>query len=175
MKIKLFYRRLPDRASVYEQELLYEDEEVLVSRAVLRPRGPLVHNGKVLIGADFYAVWFVFRGAWHDLGKIYRPDGEFHGYYCDIIRPARRTPTGVEITDLFLDLWVFPDGRWLVLDRDEFETAIRRGWLTPELAARAQHELETLIAAVEGRRFPPAIVARFGLNLDKAGPKRARG
>jgi len=160
-KIKLRYRRLPDRVTVYKQELLYDDGKLIVSRVTLRPKRPLVHADRVLIGPGYRAIWFVVVGEWHDLGKIYDCQGNLQGYYCDIIRPMRRTAEGLEIDDLLLDLWVSPDRQWLVLDEDEFAEAKREGWLEPPTAARARRELEELIAEVESGRFPPPLVERF--------------
>jgi len=179
VKLKLRYRRLPDRLTIYEQELLYDNwcpyhslgyGELIISRATLRPQQPLVHANQVLIGPGYQAIWFVVAGGWHDLGKIYSPSGALQGYYCDIIRPMRRTAEGLEIDDLLLDLWIFPDtrrtgtsGRYLVLDEDEFDEALKQGWIEPSTATRARRELEKLIKEVESGRFPPSVVERFSI------------
>jgi predicted RNA-binding protein associated with RNAse of E/G family len=62
---------------------------------------------------------------------------------------------GVELTDLFLDLWVSPDLRYLVLDEDELEEALNKGLITKQLYNKAKKELEGLIHMVKQERFPP--------------------
>ena len=42
------------------------------------------------------------------------------GWYCNITRPARFGPGRVTAEDLALDVFVYPDGRTLVLDEEEF-------------------------------------------------------
>jgi predicted RNA-binding protein associated with RNAse of E/G family len=58
-----------------------------------------------------YNVFKVFEGA----------HGPLKGWYCNICRPAHLKAATVAWVDLALDLWVSPDGRQFVLDRDEFE------------------------------------------------------
>ena len=49
--------------------------------------------------------------------------GTLKGWYCNITRPATLTATDITYDDLFLDVWVQPDGTMLVLDEDEFVAA----------------------------------------------------
>lgn len=49
------------------------------------------------------------------------------GYYCDMVTPIQKKGDEYFLTDLILDLWIFPDYRFVELDRDEFETAISNG------------------------------------------------
>ena len=158
--MKVLYRRGPE-VTLYEQELLHDDGRLIVSHAPFRPSASLRAQVPGLKMQEYRAIWFVAEGEWHDLGKVYDPTGALQGYYCDIIRPPRRTAEGLEIDDLFLDLWVFPDGRWLILDEEEFAEARRHGWLDSSIATRAREELEKLVVEVESGRFPPSVVERF--------------
>ena len=65
----------------------------------------------------------MFADRWYDVDKVYNLQDQFAGDYCDIISPMTRTKTHFEITDLFLDMWVSPDGNYRILDEDEFESA----------------------------------------------------
>lgn len=62
---------------------------------------------------------------------------------------------GIEITDLFLDLWVSPDLKWKVLDEDELEEAFKRGWITERLCLKAKLEMRKLVESVIRGKFPP--------------------
>jgi hypothetical protein len=48
-------------------------------------------------------------------------DDHLKGWYCNFTRPAVLDENTVSADDLALDLFVYPDGRALVLDRDEFD------------------------------------------------------
>jgi len=174
--IALLYRRLPNRVTRYRQVLLHEGDEAVVSLAPMTSPEPVVAEGFPLVRRGDLAVWFIFPHAWHDTGLVYDAARRFKGYYCDVITPARRIPEGYEITDLFLDLWVFPDRRYLILDREEFTQAVNQGWLSKPLAERAEAELHSLIRAVEEGSFPKPIVKRLGaLPENAAGLVKALG
>ena len=161
--IELIYRRLPDRVSYFQQSLLYEDSEAIVTSQQVKPSNPIVIDDVTVLADDFTAIWFVFADQWYDIGKIYNLENQLTGYYCDIIMPMKRTETNFEITDLFLDLWVSPDGSYQLHDEDEFESAIRNNWLTSDVAIKARHMLQNLISDVESCVFPPEIVFQWGL------------
>lgn len=159
--IELIYKRLPDRVHHFQQNLLYEDDAVIVTSQRITPSSPIVFDGVTVLGADFMAVWFIFADRWYDIGKIYNLEDQFTGYYCDIILPMKRTETHFEITDLFLDLWVSPDGHYQVEDEDEFEAATQRNWIQTDLANQARKALQDLIAEIESGAFPPEITNRW--------------
>lgn len=62
-----------------------------------------------------------YSDRWYNVFAVHEGrDGRFKGWYCNICRPAVITETAVRCEDLALDVWVRPDGRFLVLDEDEF-------------------------------------------------------
>ena len=163
--LELIYKRLPNRVNHFQQELLYEDSSVIVTTQQLKPSNSIVIDGKTVLDNGFTAVWFVFANLWYDIGKIYDLQNIFTGYYCDIIMPMRRAENHFEITDLFLDLWVTPDGAYQIQDNDEFEEAITNNWIESDLADKARRALRNLIAEVESGVFPPKIAADWELTI----------
>ena len=165
--VTLTYKRLPDRVNHFQQQLLYVDEDVIVTTQRVKPSTPIVQNGKTVLADNFAVVWFVFTGLWYDVGKVYNLNNEWTGYYCDIMKPVKRSinATGkldcFEITDLFLDLWVNPDGTYEIQDEDEFEAAIQTGTISTELAEKAWDTLSALIVEVETGSFPPQFVQEY--------------
>lgn len=160
--ITLTYKRLPDRINYFQQQLLYEDKDVIVTSQKIKPSSPIVLNGETVLGDNFTAIWFVFTGLWYDIGKIYNLNNEWTGYYCDIMKPVKRSPDQFEIVDLFLDLWVTPNGNYEIQDEDEFETALEEGTISTELAEKARNVLDDLIGEVVSGKFPPEFVKNFG-------------
>ena len=86
---------------------------------------------------------------------MYNLDNEWTGYYCDILKPVTRNVDAngklnrFEITDLFLDLWINPDGTYEIQDEDEFEEAVQNGAIDAELERKALEVLKALVAEVE--------------------------
>jgi predicted RNA-binding protein associated with RNAse of E/G family len=140
-----------------------EEHIVLAHRAF--PSRPMVYGGREVMGSGYEVVWFLYKGKPFDVGRFYRPDGSWTGYYVDILEPVRWEDADADtlepIVDLFLDLWIDPAGGHLVLDEDEFEEAVEKKYLSSEQAERARETLRNLVAATENGTFPPEEVRTF--------------
>ena len=153
--VTLTYKRPPDRVNHFQQELLYLDDAVIVTSQRVKPSSPIVQNGETVLSENFAAIWFVFTGSWYDVGKVYNLENEWTGYYCDVMKPVKRSVdvngklNRFEITDLFLDLWINPDGTYEIQDEDEFEEAVQNSAIDAELERKALEVLPALIAEVE--------------------------
>ena len=153
--VTLTYKRPPDRVNHFQQELLYLDDAVIVTSQRVKPSSPIIQKGVPVLADNFAAVWFVFTGLWYDVGKVYNLENEWTGYYCDVLKPVKRSVdvngklNRFEITDLFLDLWINPDGTYEIQDEDEFEEAVQKGAIDAELERKALEVLKALIAEVE--------------------------
>lgn len=153
--IALIYKWLPDRVHRSQQHLLYADEDVIVTTQRVKPSSPIIQNDKTVLGDDFAVVWFVFTNLWYGVAKVYNLENAWTGYYCDIMKPVKRDitvarkPNYFEITDLFLDLWINPDGTYEIQDEDEFENAVQEGIINTELEKETRSALKSLIAEVE--------------------------
>ena len=81
--------------------------------------------------SDFYGMSFLrndriieifYSDRWYNIFEVHdREDDRLKGWYCNITFPAEFDDGTVTYVDLALDLLVYPDGRQLVLDEDEFE------------------------------------------------------
>jgi predicted RNA-binding protein associated with RNAse of E/G family len=58
------------------------------------------------------------------------------------------------MTDLYLDIWLYPDGRLLELDWDEFEEAIQKQVISSAQAALARSAMQRLVEEVEQGIYP---------------------
>ncbi len=128
----------------------------------ISPSRPLVIDGEEVMGAGYLVDWFLFKGEPYDIGRVHRPDGIWTGYYVDVLEPVKWTgadPHSLHrLVDLFLDIWISPDGSYQILDEDEFEEAEARGHITPVQAAAARATLASLLAQIDAGTFPPEVV-----------------
>lgn len=142
MNVPKIYRKriIPDECILLENDtLLYRDSEVLITKwNTIRPKKTLHHG---------YSCYFLDRG--FKVSKFYDHEGKLISWYCDIIdqRYDPETDTYV-ITDLLIDIIVYPDGSVRVVDLDELADACRDHLITPEqmqLALRRTDKLLNLI------------------------------
>jgi len=103
-------------------------------------RDDLEFHGLQLRRGDRFVETY-YSNRWYNVFAIYDVEtAAFKGWYCNIARPAAIGSDGLTCADLALDLLVFPDGRSIVLDVDEFEALS----LTGEEQRHARSALEEL-------------------------------
>lgn len=97
------------------------------------------------------------------------------GWYINVTRPTKMYPSFdvssaaervLEWTDLKLDVWVYPDGRMLTLDQDEFDAAKSELSETDVLAAQAALPL---IEREMGEQWRDYVNAQIAQQLAKRG------
>ncbi len=162
--ISIHYRRLPDAERIFEQRLVEDAGEYVVTllEAAPLPRAVVVGERTVLEpGAP--VVWFTYPGLWYDIGRFHLQDGTFTGYYANILTPVQMQGDRWETTDLCLDVWKESDGRVEILDELEFEEAVEAGWIDGATAAAAREAAETLALAARQGVWPPPHVERWDL------------
>ncbi len=162
--IQLKYLRPPDRHVTYRHVLIKDMGDVIVQAFTYSTlREDFLIDGKRLIEKGDRAIYFEFANEWYNIIKVYKPDGRFIGYYCDINTPIERFDGGYRCTDLFLDLWVYPSRYGMtILDEDEFREAIDKGWIDQETAENAKRALDELIANFKRSEYPPEIMSGWG-------------
>jgi predicted RNA-binding protein associated with RNAse of E/G family len=159
--VSILYRRPPHPASRYPGLLLNVTEHSLMIQSRLQLPHPRQVAGRTIAATGYWAIWFVFKGKWFDVGKFYDQSKNWLGYYCDIVKPIKRLMSGSStsvLTDLFLDVWISPDGEVYVLDEDELENAIEQGFITKRLAAKDRSVARRLAKRSGLHEFPPTQV-----------------
>lgn len=110
---------------------------------------------------DRVVEWF-FTDRWYNIME-YHAVGDDHlkGWYCNITRPSQilvRPFDNLTITwdDLALDVFIYPDGRFLLLDEDELDALT----LPPVDLAQIWAAVRHLRTQVEQRRPPFDVIPK---------------
>ena len=101
---------------------------------------------------DLFLEWYYF-GRWYNVFQIYSRTGQLKGWYCNVTTPARLEDGELTFTDLALDLFVYPDGRYLVLDEEEYAKA-RSEVYRPEEVREADRAVQELTTLARQQRLP---------------------
>lgn len=157
--------RLPNRRTTFDSTLLEATAKHIILTHRITPSTPLQYRGEEVMGNDYRAIWFLFKDQPYDVARVYRPDGTWTGCYVDVLEPVRWSgsdPYSLRpLIDLFLDLWIAPDGAFEVLDEDELAAAVASGGIGSAGAAAARETLAELTAATRRGEFPPRLVREF--------------
>jgi predicted RNA-binding protein associated with RNAse of E/G family len=127
---------------------------------LLYPSSPLVLDNLTVIDSNYVGIWFSSTQYWFDVGAIYDRNKNFKGYYCDICTPIKRIPEGFNTTDLILDLWIFPNGQYRILDQEEYRQAVKKGWIPENQQKMVETELHRLIKLVKAKKFPSSTIKK---------------
>lgn len=114
-------------------------------------RDDLPFHGITLARGDHFIEQY-FSDRWYNIFEIHdRSDNHRKGWYCNVSMPAEIDEIQISYVDLALDLLVFPDGRQLILDKDEF-TQLQIDEDTRHNACLALQELQQVMASSD--HFP---------------------
>ncbi len=97
-----------DRGRTYiKLEARFQIEEVQVEGLTFRKN-------------DRFVEWF-YSDRWYNIFEIHdRDDDHLKGWYCNFTRPALFEEGAISAEDLALDLLVYPDGDYVILDQEEY-------------------------------------------------------
>jgi hypothetical protein len=98
---------------------------------------------------DIWVETFYFH-RYFNIFRIADRDGNLKGFYCNMSEPPVIEGDVLTWHDLAIDVWVRPDGSYLVLDMDEFEEKV----LDPTIRTRSLNALEELRSIIEGKEGP---------------------
>lgn len=158
----IHFNRIGRGVTIYQEGLLEDNGTRLDTRTDLPPNSSkvwskslwhqmgILNHGEVVATVckhHFYLEWF-------DIIELLNTSGELLGYYCDICTPLVKENNQYYIQDLFLDLWVFPDGSYRELDWDEFEEAVTDGIISDVYQQKAIETLNRLVLETQKGFFP---------------------
>ncbi len=142
-----FHRR-SGKVSHYREFLFFDDGDLAVAGYDdMHVTRPFRVNGELVFDKAFKAFRVQRRGATHTTISIYTVGDRFLGTYSDTtmpwggVRRLRRGRFETTIDDLYLDHFIFPDGRRFVLDLGEFHEGLAAARIS---AAEAALALETV-------------------------------
>ncbi|MDK2869444.1 MAG: uncharacterized protein PWP39_679 [Pyrococcus sp.] len=163
-KIRLIYKRPPNRVIMREDEVLEDFGNVIVAKSEFTGMlAPLRVNGIEVINNGYKMIYFAFIGQDFDILKIYDAGGNFKGLYVDVLDYTRREGNTIEMLDLFLDIFIFPGGEYYLLDEDELEMAFNYRIISREKLLKAYETAERIISQIKRGEFPPRIVWEYSL------------
>lgn len=155
--LKLYRRRLiPDECVPLLQDIIlrYENDVLVTSWRTIRPKKEMDHG---------YSCYYLNEG--YKVSKFCRADHTLLYYYCDIISPRYEENTNsLTVTDLLVDVIVFPDASVRVVDVDELVTALNDGRLTLDQLKEALQSLSRLLSQIYAGRLEDLLSPLNGFN-----------
>ncbi len=103
----------------YPGECIKQTENAMLFRAYFN-RKDLEFQGVCLREGDLFLELYPLN-KWFNIFEIHDKDsGVIKAWYCNVTRPVSVNGDVLSYDDLALDLFAYPDGRYRILDEDEF-------------------------------------------------------
>ncbi len=151
------YKRPQKEAREWEHRLLLDTDDIIISDFEFKLEKPFSPFGEPLIYSGYKGMLFDHLDKWYNVLEVRDEKGGFKGYYSDIRTPPVRIENGYEALDLILDVWVYPDGKYVILDQDEFKQNV----LPNNLKEAALLTLDKLKNKIVDEGYPPSWVRRI--------------
>jgi len=131
--------------------LIYRSRAQLILQAEVAHPG--AYNFVTLEHGDVFFERYWFH-RWYNIFSIYDAEERFKGWYANISTPITFDGETIRYTDLDLDLWVWPDRRFVILDEDEFARRVE-GEMPNKVVSQARAGLAELLndLSMEGALF----------------------
>ena len=98
------------------------------------------------------AIMFFFRHRWFNIIGQYKKTGIY--YYCNMASPFVVDQNTIKLIDYDLDLRVFPDGSYKILDRGEYNYHKSKMNYSKDLDQVLKYELTNLIEMAKEKKGP---------------------
>lgn len=98
------------------------------------------------------AILFFYKDKWYNIIAQFKKSGIY--YYCNIATPYVIDANTIKYIDYDLDLRIFPDGAFRVLDRGEYEYHKCKMHYSDDLDKVINYELNNLIELYKAKKGP---------------------
>lgn len=159
--LKLYRRRfIPNETVLLKDDLILSasNDFIITKWNCLKQRQDIARG---------YSAYDLKNG--YKISKIYDHDNQLVYWYCDVITSNYDSSShSLIVTDLLVDILVFPDGSTKVLDLDELSDALEADLLPPSLCALALRTVQSLLNTIQSGGFSSyqQLLTQFEQNSD---------
>jgi protein associated with RNAse G/E len=107
--------------------------------------------GRIEKGTKSYEYYWLDR--WYNIFRFYTPAGELRNFYCNISMPPQFDGEVLDYIDLDIDIVVWPDHRYSVLDRDDYVANSAKFGYPAEVNAKVEQTLNELLELIMNREL----------------------
>jgi protein associated with RNAse G/E len=110
------------------------------------------HLGVIRRGTVSYEFYWLDRG--FNVFRFHEPEGNLRNFYCNINLPPQLENNVLDYIDLDIDVLVWKDFRFQILDLKEFEENAENFSYSDDLKLTTDESLKELVHLIENRKFP---------------------
>jgi uncharacterized protein len=136
----------------WQAELISEADELLTfvgefDREINHPHLGIIRRNTV--SYEFY-----WTNLWFNVFRFHEPEGDLRNFYCNINQPPQFSGGVLDYVDLDIDVLVWKNFTYEILDLDEFERHAVKYNYSIQLRHEVNAALQELIQRIESKTFP---------------------
>jgi len=108
--------------------------------------------GRINCGTLSHEYYWLDR--WYNIFRFHEPNGTFRNYYCNVAMPPEFDGSTLDYVDLDIDILVWPDHRYEVVDRDDFQRNTFKYGYTSEIRQMADNSVDEIVRMIESKALP---------------------
>lgn len=136
----------------WECKILEQDDSLLTfvgefDREVIHTDLGLIRRGTIS-----YEYYWLDR--WYNVFRFHEPDSSLRNFYCNVNAPPVFANNILDYVDLDIDVLVWKDFNYKILDMEEFESNSLKYSYPVNVIENAKKSLDELIKMINNRYFP---------------------
>lgn len=136
----------------WKAELIKTHSSLLVFKGVFGKEIKHYHLGVIKPGTIAYEYFWLNKC--YSIFKFLEPDGRFRNFYCNINQHPILSESVLDYVDLDIDILVWEDCSFEILDLDEFAENSQKYNYPADLIAKVDETLKELLYLLENKSFP---------------------
>ena len=114
----------------------------------------IVHSELGIIKSGTISYEYYFKESCFNIFRFHQPTGEFRNYYCNLNLPPIFANNQMDYIDLDIDIVVWQDFKYEILDQDEFILNSNQMNYSNKMIEKIEETKLSLINLIERRQFP---------------------
>ena len=136
----------------WKAELIEQTNSLLIFVGEFETEVNHSHLGVIRRGTISYEFYWLDR--FYNVFRFEEPDGAFRNFYCNVNLPPKFENGVLDYVDLDIDILVWKDFMYEILDADEFEDNAEKYIYPQDLKQIVDASVKELVGLIENRKFP---------------------
>ena len=114
----------------------------------------IIHSQLGIIRRGTMSYEFYWLNRWYNVFRFHEPEGGLRNFYCNINLPLKFSGSVLDYVDLDIDILVWKDFSYQILDSEEFEENAKRFSYSDKMRKKVRATQDELISLIETKTFP---------------------
>ena len=144
--MKIYRKRyIPNEVvDISGDKILLLTEDLMVTEWLpIKPRGDISYGKS----------YTIVKKGWK-ISKVFDENKDLICWYCDII-DYEISNDEYTLIDLLVDVKIYPNGEYEILDLDELDEAVSHGLISEDKKEEALEKMNELVGIIKNGNFPP--------------------